>query len=217
MPETGPDDPRAVDAGDALADERVAPRPGRARTLVRLLALALVLVGLYVLAKRLGLVEYIYSGALQDDMQGAGALGLAVFALIYCVGVVAHIPGLVFVVAAVFAYGALKGGVIGLLVGIPAVSLTFLIVRAIGGRPLERVSHPLARRFLDHLDERPILSVVLLRIFFVMMPGVNYGLALSSVRFRDYVIGSAIGLVIPVSVAALVIEGVVFSSAWQPW
>ena len=39
-----------------------------------------------------------------------------------------------------------------------------------------------------------LLTVFVLRILFQMAPPVNYALALSSIRLRDYVLGSLLGL-----------------------
>ena len=62
------------------------------------------------------------------------------------------------------------------------------------------------RRVLSHLDERPIRSVFLLRTVFIMAPGVNYGLAITKVKFRDYLIGSAFGLIVPIAVSSFIID-----------
>jgi uncharacterized membrane protein YdjX (TVP38/TMEM64 family) len=40
-----------------------------------------------------------------------------------------------------------------------------------------------------------------------MLPGVGYALALSPVRFWQYVVGSAIGLWVPIVLGALLAEG----------
>ncbi len=176
--------------------------------ILRLVALVVFLGGIYLLARLLGWTDYMTADALKELLNGAGDWGLVAFIGIYCFGVVAHVPGLVFVVAAVVVYGVYWGAVIGLLTGVVAVSLTFLVVRAIGGRPLERVKHPFLLRVLSQLDKRPLRSVIVLRLVFIMAPGVNYGLALSSVRFRDYVLGSAVGLTVPVTIAAFVIDAI---------
>ena len=51
---------------------------------------------------------------------------------------------------------------------------------------------------------RPILTVALLRLFLWVAPPINYALALSTVRYRDYAAGSALGLAIPTALAAVV-------------
>lgn len=204
-------DPQPLaEPGESSAQEPEgdARREAATGVVLRLVALVVVLGGIYLAAKLLGWTEYMTPEALKDILNGAGNWGLVAFIGIYCFGVIAHVPGLVFVVAAVVVYGVLWGAVIGLLTGVVAVSLTFLVVRAIGGRPLARVKHPYMRRVLAQLDKRPLRSVILLRLVFIMAPGVNYGLALSPVRFSDYVIGSAIGLTVPVIIAAFVIDAI---------
>ncbi len=90
-----------------------------------------------------------------------------------------------------------------------ALSATFLVVRAIGR--LARSSTGLeASRWLDRmllrLADAPIRTVALLRAVLVISPPVTYALAFSPVRFSDFFIGSAIGLVAPLALAALFFE-----------
>lgn len=40
-----------------------------------------------------------------------------------------------------------------------------------------------------------IVTVVVLRLLLFMTPAVNYALALTPLRFRDFLLGSAIGLI----------------------
>jgi len=196
-------------SGDAATSgEGDVRREAATGVILRLVALVVVLGGLYLMAKLLGWTDYMTPEALKDMLNGAGNWGLIAFIGIYCFGVVAHVPGLVFVVAAVVVYGVFWGAVIGLLTGVVAVTLTFIVVRAIGGRPLSKIKHPFALRILGQLDKRPLRSVIVLRLVFIMAPGVNYGLALSSVRLRDYILGSAIGLTLPVIIAAFVIDAI---------
>jgi uncharacterized membrane protein YdjX (TVP38/TMEM64 family) len=83
-----------------------------------------------------------------------------------------------------------------------SVSFGFVVVRAIGGQPLAAIKQPRVRALLDRLDRRPILTVALLRLIMWVAPALNYALALSSVRYRDFAIGSAIGLALPMALLA---------------
>jgi uncharacterized membrane protein YdjX (TVP38/TMEM64 family) len=49
------------------------------------------------------------------------------------------------------------------------------------------------QRVLSHLEQRPLLSVALLRLVLQLNPVVNSALALSGIRYRDYILGSLIG------------------------
>jgi hypothetical protein len=51
---------------------------------------------------------------------------------------------------------------------------------------------------LGRLDFRPIVSIVLLRMAFQTVPALNYALAMSGVRFRSYLIGTLLGLPLPI-------------------
>ncbi|MCB9621848.1 MAG: DedA family protein, partial [Sandaracinus sp.] len=58
-------------------------------------------------------------------------------------------------------------------------------------------------------ERRPVRVVALLRLILWMAPPLNYALAMSAVRFRDYVVGSALGLILPIAAAALFFDWVV--------
>ncbi|MGZ3441569.1 MAG: VTT domain-containing protein, partial [Polyangia bacterium] len=100
------------------------------------------------------------------------------------------------------AWGRVGGGALSYVAALVSVSLGFAVVRAIGGQPLATIERPRVRALLARLDQRPILTVALLRLFLWVAPALNYALALSSVRYRDYAIGSALGLALPMALAA---------------
>jgi uncharacterized membrane protein YdjX (TVP38/TMEM64 family) len=60
------------------------------------------------------------------------------------------------------------------------------------------VKNKLAVRLLAKLDERPIASILLLRVLFQTVPALNYALALSGVKFQKYLIGTLLGLPLPI-------------------
>ena len=68
------------------------------------------------------------------------------------------------------------------------------------------LADPTRRAILARLEERPIRTVALLRLFLWLAPALTYALALSRIRYRHYVAGSAIGLALPVAAAAALFE-----------
>jgi uncharacterized membrane protein YdjX (TVP38/TMEM64 family) len=116
------------------------------------------------------------------------------------------VPGLVFVAAAVLVWGRIAGAALAYGGALVAVSFSFAVVRAIGGQPLGELKQKWVRATLAQLDKRPIRTVALLRLVLWIAPALNYALALSPIRYREYVIGSAIGLVLPVGTAAAFLE-----------
>jgi uncharacterized membrane protein YdjX (TVP38/TMEM64 family) len=143
----------------------------------------------------------------RELVQNAGAAGVLLFMAAFAIGELLHVPGLVFVAAAVLSWGRLAGGAIAYTGAIVSVSLSFAVVRGIGGKALAEVDWKARRwrlvaKLMDQLERRPVATVAVLRMIMWIAPALNYALALSAVRFRDYLLGSAIGLALPLAAAA---------------
>ena len=82
--------------------------------------------------------------------------------------------------------------------GLTSLALSFVVVRTVGGKALSKVRNRWMAKALTALDDRPVRTVALLRLIFWLAPPLNYALALSNVRLRDYLVGSALGFVLPV-------------------
>lgn len=169
---------------------------------VRLLVVAGVLVALVLIAHLSGLTHSFSTEKIRALIQSAGAWGVVLFVIAFAVGELLHLPGMMFVAAGVLVWGRVLGGVIGFAGAIASVSFSFAFVRTLGGQPFAEVHNPRLKRILARLERRPILTITLLRLVAWMAPTVNYVLALSGVRYRDYLIGSALGLIVPIGVFA---------------
>ena len=166
-------------------------------TLLRLSLLAVVVAGLLVVA-RYGLGDRFTPAGLRATIKGAGAWGALTFIGIFALGQLAHIPGTFFYIASLFVYGRVSGGALSYVASLVSVSVSFAVVRAIGGQPLATIKNPRIHRLLARLDEHPLAIMILLRIVLWTAPALNYALALSRVRFAQYLAGAAIGLVLPI-------------------
>jgi uncharacterized membrane protein YdjX (TVP38/TMEM64 family) len=175
--------------------EEIAP-PDRKTALIRFGILAAVLIGLYVAGKLTGVLDRVDVTTLRAAVQDAGAWGFALFVALFAVGVTVQVPGAFFVAAAILAYGKTIGYAAALSGSVVAVCVSFAMVRVVGGRALTSIRRPFIRRILARLDENPIRWLVVLRIIMFVSPPLNYALALSNMKFRDYAIGSTIGLTI---------------------
>lgn len=203
------DEPRP-DAGGLPAEEPEpspeAPPTPQPTSKRRLIALAALIVGLLVVAHATGVTESVTVESLRDTVQRAGAWGYLLLIVIFALGELVHIPGLVFVFAGVVAYGQLVGGILGYVGAVGSVTFSFVVVRTVGGQALEAIEKPWVRKILDGLEARPIRTVVLIRLVMWMAPPVNYALALSGIKLRDYVIGSMVGLAPVIAVFAIFFE-----------
>jgi uncharacterized membrane protein YdjX (TVP38/TMEM64 family) len=168
------------------------------RTAVLLLALAaLIAAGAW-----LNRAGYLDSSAVSALLGNFGVWAIPVYIALFVVGGLLQIPGVLFVIAAQFAFGPVVGFVAAYAGAMLAVTVSFSMVRLLRGRDAEPAKLPFrwAQKILDRAESRPILSVVILRLVFFLSPPLNVGLGFSRLRARDYVVGSAIGLATPLAV-----------------
>ncbi len=176
-------------------------------TKVRLALLAVFLIGVYLVGRISGLTDQLTVESIRESMRQAGVGGFLVFVVTFCVGQLLYIPGFVFVMVSGLAYGPLWGSVASVIAATISVAVSFVIVRTIGGQPLKSVhiERPFLQKPLDRLEQQPIRSMIVIRLFLWAIPPVNYTLAMSGVTFRDYMIAAVIGMTPPfvaLSVAA---------------
>ena len=182
------------------------------KTWLRLLLLAAFLIGVYAIGKMTGFTHELTVDGIRESMRQAGVAGFFVFVATFSVGQLLYIPGFVFVMVAGLAYGPFWGAIASLIAANISVAVSFWIVRSIGGQPLKdlRIKKPFLQKPLDHLEDRPIRSMIIIRLFLWAIPPVNYTLAMSGVSFRDYMIAAAIGMT-PAFVTLSVLAGLGFN------
>lgn len=139
-------------------------------------------------------------------IQLAGVYGVLLLLGGFMVSNILQIPGMLFVAASILAYGQLWGGILAMVGGVLAVLTSFVVIRAVGGKALDKIEKPFIKKILDRLDERPVRTIAVVRLFTWLSPPVNAALALSRVRFRDYAVGSTLGLLLPITVAAVLFD-----------
>ena len=129
--------------------------------------------------------------------------GLLLFIVLFAIGNLIQIPGWVFLAAAVLALGKLWGGLATYVAALASCILTFVVIRWLGGDALRQIDNKHATRILNTLHRRPTLGTFLLRLLLQTAPALNYALAMSGIRFRSYLIGTVVGLPIPIALYCL--------------
>lgn len=132
--------------------------------------------------------------------------GLMIFVLLFSLGNLIQVPGWIFLAAAVLALGRTWGGVATYLAATISCVFTFLAIRLVGGDALRKLNSKLAARILGRIDAHPIKSVLVLRVLFQTVPALNYALAMSGISFRAYLIGTVLGLPLPIFLYCLFFE-----------
>lgn len=191
--------PGAIAATASAPSPEVAAEPkASSSSRGRLLALAALFVGLWVVGKWAGLGEWASPERIMALMRDSGPWGWLIFIGAWMGLAQMQLPGMIFIVAAMLIYGPVAGGVLSWFGGMITLALTFAVIRGVGGTPLAQTQRPWVRRALDHLDERPVRTIALLRAILVMNPAINFPIILGGVSFREHTLGSALGLVPPI-------------------
>jgi uncharacterized membrane protein YdjX (TVP38/TMEM64 family) len=140
---------------------------------------------------------------LRDWAVRLGPTAPLVFFLAHAIVTTTPIPRTAFTLAAGLMFGPVWG--LALAVGASLVSalLGFAIARRLGGRAIARLGPHRVRALEERLCERELLTVTSSRLVGIPFAPLNYTLGVTTVRWRPYLVGTAIGLVPGTAAAVL--------------
>ncbi|WP_218568956.1 VTT domain-containing protein [Pseudomonas sp. 2FE] len=164
----------------------------------RLLMVLLFLVVLLAVFQLSGLREHFSLQFLREQLLENKLSGLLIFILLFALGNLIQLPGWIFLAAAVLAFGRTWGGLATYVAATFSCTVTFFTIRWMGGDALRELNNRFAVKILSQLDAHPITSIALLRVLFQTVPALNYALALSGVKFHQYLLGTLLGLPLPI-------------------
>jgi uncharacterized membrane protein YdjX (TVP38/TMEM64 family) len=133
------------------------------------------------------------------------AWGLPLVLVVFAIGSIVSFPILVMIGATVIAFGPWLGFACASLGTMLAATVTFWLGRTVGRRPLRRWLGRRAQLLERRLERRGIIAVALIRkVPIVPFTLVNMLIAASGVPYRDFIIGTAIGMLPGIAAFAIV-------------
>jgi uncharacterized membrane protein YdjX (TVP38/TMEM64 family) len=129
--------------------------------------------------------------------KGMGAAGGAIYAAFYIVGTALLLPALPLTLGAGFLYGVIIGTLVVSPASVIGATLAFFIARHVARDWVTRrlKKYPQAAAIDRAIEKNGFKAVVLLRLQPVLPFNIlNYALGLTSIRLRDYVLASWIGM-----------------------
>lgn len=134
-------------------------------------------------------------GELRDWLVGAGWAAPALFVVLYAVLTLFPTPATVLSVAAGLLFGVPEGFAVVMTGALIGAGTAFGISRALGRQTVARLDSQRLRRLDELLHRHGLLAVIGVRLVPVLPFGpLNYACGLTDVRVRDYLLGTAIGI-----------------------
>lgn len=169
--------------------------PERSRP-YRRVAIGVLIVVFLVVAVYVWRTGAVTASSIKAWLVSLGPWGPLVFLGAFVGGSLVGLPGMAFVIGARLAFGPWLGLALGYVGGILAITVPFLVARllrrqaAVPWKPKPKI----LRRAWDLLETHPLRAIIVLRLMLWFNPPVSYALALSPLRFRAYLLGSAVAL-----------------------
>lgn len=162
-------------------------------TLLKAAALALLLIGLAVLAVVLGTPDV---DGMRADVDAAGAWGPLVFLALYLGLSLIPCPKALLTAAGGALFGLLPGATLSLLAALVGAVVAFGIGRLLGRDLVDRLTRGRLAEVDDLLREHGVTAVMVVRLVpLVPYIVINYAAGLTGIRLRHYVLGSAVGMI----------------------
>jgi len=171
---------------------------GGKKTGLKLALFLVILAAIFGGAKYFGLAEYLTAEKVEALLDSMGIWAPIAFIAMYGVGMLLGLPGTIFTVAGGLAFGKWYGtfyNVIGASLG---ASGAFWMARLLASEAVKRKfsGQKWFRKFDKGLRENGLYYMLFVRLVPVFpFNGINFGAGLTSISFRHYFIGTAVGIV----------------------
>lgn len=129
-------------------------------------------------------------------LESVGLWAPLMFILLYAIGVCLFIPGTLLTAMGAAVFGPYRGFLYvwtGAMIG---AGLAFLIGRYLGRDFASSLIGDRLKRFDDAIERNGFAAVLYLRLIYFPFTPMNFGMGLTKVRFRDYISGTALGILV---------------------
>lgn len=190
------------------------------RRLLRLLGAVALVAAVVWATQAVDLTPYLNEAEMQRLVAAHAPYGPLVFMALCMAGILLTMPELLIIMAGAPAFGPVATFVYAWTACVLGTIISFSIARFVAHDHFQRL---LVQRFprlllLDQrLERHGFATVLVLRLLFILAPPLNWGLGATRVRLRDYVAGTAVGIVPWVAAAVLVGPWIMPERPGEPW
>ncbi len=168
----------------------------RKKAVIKAAALVFFIVTAIVAVRFTGIKDHLTAESLGRLMDTAGLWAPVAFVFIYAAGVCLFLPGTLLTGLGAALFGPYWGFLVvwvGALIGAGA---AFWIGRTLGREFAASLIGDRLKRYDDAIERNGFATVLYLRLIYFPFTPMNFGMGLTKVRFRDYLWGTALGILV---------------------
>ena len=140
--------------------------------------------------------NYLTADALGSFLETAGLWAPVLYMAIYAVGVCLFLPGTLLTGLGAAIFGAYWGFLYVWIGAMMGASAAFFIGRTLGRDFAASLIGGKLKKYDDAIERNGFATVLYLRLVYFPFTPMNFGMGLTKVRFRDYVAGTGLGIIV---------------------
>ena len=169
---------------------------GRKKAVIKAIFLLIFIVVAIFLVRFTPARNYLTAEALGQFLETAGFWAPLFFIFIYAAGVCMFLPGTLLTGLGAAIFGAYWGFVYVWLGAMAGASAAFLIGRTLGREFAASLIGDKLKKYDDGIERNGFATVLYLRLVYFPFTPMNFGMGLTKVHFRDYFIGTGLGIIV---------------------
>ena len=168
----------------------------RRAALIKAVLLLIFIVAAVVTVRFTGVMEILTVEKLGAWLAAAGPWAPLAFILVYALGVCLFIPGTLLTALGAAIYGPYWGFVYVWVAAMLGAAGAFLIGRYLGREFAASLIGDRLKKYDDAIERNGFATVLYLRLVYFPFTAMNFGMGLTKVRFRDYLWGTGLGILV---------------------
>ena len=129
-------------------------------------------------------------------LDAAGIWAPIVYILVYTAGVCLFIPGTLLTTLGAALFGPYWGFIYVWVGAMAGASAAFLIGRTLGREFASSLIGDRLKKYDEAIEKNGFATVLYLRLLYFPFTPMNFGMGLTQVRFRDYFVGTGLGIIV---------------------
>jgi uncharacterized membrane protein YdjX (TVP38/TMEM64 family) len=168
----------------------------RRAALIKAVLLLLFIVAAVITVRYTGIRDFLTVEKLGGLLAAAGVWAPLAFILIYAIGVCLFIPGTLLTALGAAIFGPYWGFVYVWVAAMLGAAGAFLIGRYLGREFAATLIGDRLKKYDEAIERNGFATVLYLRLVYFPFTPMNFGMGLTKVRFRDYLWGTGLGILV---------------------